>query len=244
MFGWSQKSRLTSGTGGTRRYWWFCLINFRNSFSINVSEVEKSTADIPVELPCLGDFENPDQLKVQEVLEGTDDSVLWIFEISSIFMFSRSNNPLLAFLLNYPVQVILEIQVNFRYRGTDDCVLYISGHFFTVHDFEIKQQNFDITTELPCLSDLKNSGQYPDQAVLMILSYGFLKFLYYLGFQSQGIYCWYSYWATSFRWLQKSGSTFGFRGFWGHPNKVAQYECQQWILRPRKHEYWRNFKNS
>ena len=68
MFGWPQKSRSTSGTGGTRRYWWFCLVNFRNFFSIHVSEVKKFTADISTELPCLDDFENPGQLPVQEVL--------------------------------------------------------------------------------------------------------------------------------------------------------------------------------
>ena len=32
--------------------------------------------DIITELPCLGDLENPNQLPVQEVLEGTDDCVL------------------------------------------------------------------------------------------------------------------------------------------------------------------------
>ena len=36
----------------------------------------KSIFDIISELPCLGDLENPDQLPVQEVLEGTDDCVL------------------------------------------------------------------------------------------------------------------------------------------------------------------------
>ena len=124
MFEWPRKSRSTSGTGGTRRYWWFCLINFRNFFSIHVFEVKKSISDIPTELPCLG--------------------------------------------------------------------------------------------------DLENLGQLPVQEVLMILSYGFLKFLYYLCFRGQWIHCWYSYWATSFGWPQKSGSTSDSRGFWGHPNKVAQ----------------------
>ena len=38
-------------------------------------EVEESIADIPIELRCLGDLENPSQLPVQEVLEGTDDCV-------------------------------------------------------------------------------------------------------------------------------------------------------------------------
>ena len=31
---------------------------------------------------------------MQEVVEGTDDFVLWIFTISSVFMFSGSRNPL------------------------------------------------------------------------------------------------------------------------------------------------------
>ena len=155
---------------------------------------------------------------------GTDDSVLWIFEISSIFMFYRSRNPLLAFLLSNSVRVILEIQVNFWYTGTRRywwlCLINF-WHFFTIYVFEVKQPNFDISTELPCLGDLKNLGQLPVQVVLMILSYGFLKFLYYFCFQGQGIHCWYSYWATSFGLPQKSRSTSGSRGFWGHPNKVA-----------------------
>ena len=33
-------------------------------------------------LACLGDFENPGQLSIQEVLGGTDDCVLKIFKIS------------------------------------------------------------------------------------------------------------------------------------------------------------------
>ena len=155
---------------------------------------------------------------------GTDDSVLWIFEISSIFMFSRSRNPLLAFLLSYPVRVTLDIQVNFWYRGTRRywwlCLIKF-WHFSTIYVFEVKQPNFDISTELPCSGDLKNPGQLPVQAVLMILSYGFLKFLYYLCFWGQGIHCWYSYWTTLFGWPRKSGSTSGSRGFWGHPNKVS-----------------------
>ena len=46
-----------------------------NLFDVYVFEVKKSIADIPTELPCSGDLENLGQLPVQEVLEGTDDSV-------------------------------------------------------------------------------------------------------------------------------------------------------------------------
>ena len=41
---------------------------------------------------------------------GTDDSVLWIFEIFTPFMFSRSENPLLIFLQSYHVWVTSKIQ--------------------------------------------------------------------------------------------------------------------------------------
>ena len=44
--------------------------------SFYVFEDEESIFDIITKLPCLGDLENPDQLPVQEVLEGTDDCVL------------------------------------------------------------------------------------------------------------------------------------------------------------------------
>ena len=101
MFGWSRKSRSTSGTGGTWRYWWFCLMDFHNFFSIYVFRVKESIADIPSELLCLGDLENLGQLLVQEVHRGTDDYVLWNFIISQLYMFSRPRNPLLTFLLSY-----------------------------------------------------------------------------------------------------------------------------------------------
>ena len=62
-------------------------------------------------------------------------------------------------------------------------------NFFSIHVSEVKKSTVDTPTELPCLGDVKNSGQLPVQVVLMILSYGFLKFLYYLGFQGQEIHC-------------------------------------------------------
>ena len=51
-------------------------MDFHNFFSIYVFEVKEYIADIPKELLCLGDLENPSQLPVQEVLEGTVDCVL------------------------------------------------------------------------------------------------------------------------------------------------------------------------
>ena len=116
MLEWLQKSRSTLGSRGTLRYWWMRLMYFHNFFSIYVFEVKESIADIPIELPCLGDLENSGQLPVQEVLRGTDDFVLWIFTISSVFMFLRSRNPLLTFLLIYHVWMTLKIQINFRFK--------------------------------------------------------------------------------------------------------------------------------
>ena len=76
MFGWPRKSRSTSGSRGSQRYWWFFLLDFHNFFSIYVFEVKESIADIPVKLPCLCDLENLGQLPVQKVLKGTDVFVL------------------------------------------------------------------------------------------------------------------------------------------------------------------------
>ena len=69
-------------------------------------------------------LENLDQLPVREVLRGTDDFVLWIFTISSVFMFLRSRNPWLTLLQSYYVSVTSKIKVNFRFeRYTDESVL-------------------------------------------------------------------------------------------------------------------------
>ena len=43
-------------------------------------------------LACLGEFENPGQLSIQEVLGGTDDCVLKIFIISWIFEVTKHGN--------------------------------------------------------------------------------------------------------------------------------------------------------
>ena len=129
MFGWPRKSRSTSGTGGTWRYWWLSLMNFWNFFSLYVFEVGEFLSDIPTELPCLGDFENLGQLPVLEVLEGTDDFVLWIFTISPVFMLWRSRNPLLTISMSCRVRVTSKIQVNFRYRRYSKVLMIVSYRF-------------------------------------------------------------------------------------------------------------------
>ena len=52
----------------------------QNLFEIYVFKVAETITDIPIELPCLGDLENPSQLPVHEVLEGTDDCVLYFLK--------------------------------------------------------------------------------------------------------------------------------------------------------------------
>ena len=43
-------------------------MDFHNFYTIYVFKVKKSIANIPIELPCLSDLENPSQLPVWEVL--------------------------------------------------------------------------------------------------------------------------------------------------------------------------------
>ena len=93
-----------------------CLIDFCNFLTIHVFGVKESIADISTELPCLGDLENPGWLPVQHVPGGTGDCVLQIFEISSPFMFLRSANHLMTFLLSYYVWETSKIQVTFWFK--------------------------------------------------------------------------------------------------------------------------------
>ena len=208
---------------------------------------------------------------VQEVLEGTDDCVLWIFEIFPLFMFSRVKNLFLIFLLSYHVSVTSTIQTNFRYKRYLQVLMIVSyeflkffhylcfrgwrihfwysywatmfwwprksrstsgtggtwrycwfclidfWNFLTIYVFEVGKSISDIATELLCSGVPENPGQLPVQEVLMILSYEFLKFLQYLCFRGQGIYCWHSHWATVFGWSWKSRST---SGTWGTDDSV------------------------
>ena len=60
---------------------------------------------------------------------GTDDSVLKIFEIFTLFMFLRSGNPLLIFLQSYHVLVTSKIQVNFRFSRYSEVLVIVSCRF-------------------------------------------------------------------------------------------------------------------
>ena len=132
LFGWPRKSRSTSGFAGARRYWLLSLVDFRIFFIPYIFEVGESISRSCTKLTYLGDLENPGQLPVSQVLEGTDNWGLWIFVISSFSTFSRSRNPLLAVSQSnhvchclgdlenpgqHPVSQVLE--------GTDDWDLWI-----------------------------------------------------------------------------------------------------------------------
>ena len=69
-------------------YWWLCLVDFWNFFTIHVFEVRESLDDIPTELPCLGDLKNSGQLLVQEVFDVTKTFLPW--QKSSKFISSRT----------------------------------------------------------------------------------------------------------------------------------------------------------
>ena len=94
-----------------------------------VFRVKESIFGSFTELPCSGDLENPDQLPVLHVLEGTDDWVLWIFVIPSLPIFSGSRNPFFIVSRSYPVWMTSKIPGQLPVlqvlEGTDDWVLWI-----------------------------------------------------------------------------------------------------------------------
>ena len=51
----------------------FVIMDFHNFFFSYVCEVKESISDSFSKLPCSSDLENPGQLPVLHVLEGTDD---------------------------------------------------------------------------------------------------------------------------------------------------------------------------
>ena len=168
-------------------------MDFHNFYNIYVFKVKESTADIPTELPCLSDFENPSQLPVWMVLMKLSYKLLkfseyscfwgqgihcWYFYRATLFELprkSRSNSG---------------SRVPQRYWW-----LYLMDfhNFFTIYVFEVKESIVDILTELRCLSDRDNPSQLPVWEILVILSYKCLKFLNYSCCWGQGIHCWYFY---------------------------------------------------
>ena len=94
LHGQPQKSRSISCPGDTRKYWWFCRMNFHNFSNIYVSKVEKYIVNIPTKLPCLGDLKKSRSTSCRG---GTWRYYLWLCPIDFNnfflhFMLSRSRN--------------------------------------------------------------------------------------------------------------------------------------------------------
>ena len=127
LFGWPQKSKSTSVRfKGDSKVLMIVSHGFYNVLTIYVVKVNESTADIPTELTM---FEWPRKSKSTSGSRGTGDSVLYIFEISKLFMFSRSGNALLIFLQIYHVRVTSKIQVDFRFKRYSEEVMIVSYRF-------------------------------------------------------------------------------------------------------------------
>ena len=85
------------------------FMDFHNFFIPYIFEAKESISRSFTKLLCLGDLESSGQLPVSQVLEGTDDWVLWIFVICLFPTFSRSRNPFLTVSQSYHVQVTSKI---------------------------------------------------------------------------------------------------------------------------------------
>ena len=136
-------------------------------------------------------------------------------------MFSRVRNPFLTLFLSYHAWVTSKIQINFRYRRYLKVLMIVSYEFskFLLYScflgWGIHFWYSYWATMLRWLRISRSTfGTGGTWRLLMIVSYEFSKFLYYLCFRRLGIHFWYSYWATMFRWPRKSRSTSGTRGIW------------------------------
>ena len=203
------------------RYWWYCLINCWNFHTIHVFEVKESIADISTELPCLSYLENLGQLPVQGYLEGTDDCILRIFTISSLFMFSRSRNPLLTFRLSY----CLSDLENSNQLPVWEVLMILSYKFLKFSYYScfwgqgIHYWYFYIATMFRWpRKSRKTSGPARPRGYWWLCLVDFWNFFTIYVFEGQGILWWHSYWATMFERPQKFRSPSGSRGFRAYPN--------------------------
>ena len=129
-------------------------MDFRNFFDYIRFRGQRIHFSYFTELPCLDDFENPGQLPVSQVLEGTAVWVLWIFVIFSLPTFSGSRNPFFIVPRSHPVWMTLKSQVNFRFYRYSK-VLRTRFHQFpqiscNFPRFRGHKINFLQITKLPC----------------------------------------------------------------------------------------------
>ena len=142
-------------------------MNFHNFYTIYVFKVKKSTANIPTELTCLSDLENPSQLPVRKVLMILSYKLLKFSDYScfrgqGIHWWYIYRSTWLSYLENLGQHQVQGYLIDFH-------------NIFPIFVFEVKESIVDILTELQCLSDLDtvdNPSQLPVWEVLVILSRG------------------------------------------------------------------------
>ena len=153
MFAWPRNSRSTSGYCGFGCIY-FCYFNI-----LYVFEVVESVSCSFAKLPCPDDLENPNQLPVSQVLEDTDDWVLWIFVIFSLPTFSGSRNPFLAVSQSYCLGDLEKSRPTSGLAGARGywwLSLMNLRNFFVTYVFEIEESIPCSFTKLLCLGDLEN----------------------------------------------------------------------------------------
>ena len=170
-----------------RRYWWFCLINFWNFFSIYVFEVSESIFDIPTELPCLGDLENPGQLPVQEILMILSYTFLKIFQYLCFriqyevkhLQEALEGNWVSLYLMGTPANLKFLQYSCFRGRGHRHFWYFLSYRQFTRKSW----------------SKLSGTAEVHESSDDCILS-NFWNFFSIYVFEVMRILRWHSYWAS------------------------------------------------
>ena len=102
----------------------------------------------------------------------TDDSVLNIFLIFTLFMFSRSKNPLLIFRIAIPCLGDLENPGRLPFNSYSEVYWWLwlvdFWHFITICVIEVNESFADIPTELR-FGELENSGQLAVQEVFEVI---------------------------------------------------------------------------
>ena len=91
LFGWPRKSRSTSGSGGSQRYWWLCLMDFCNIFKIYVFKVRESFLTGLLGYNAWG----PRKSKTTSGYEGFEVILMYrelseIFEVAQTWQISRN----------------------------------------------------------------------------------------------------------------------------------------------------------
>ena len=135
-----------------------------NFFIPYVFEVKKSIPCCFLKQTCPIDLENPGQHPVLQVLGGTDDCVLSILVISSLFTFSRSQNPFPLFFKATIFEWPRKSRSTSGLGGTQGywwLGLTVFRNFSIPNIFGVKKPIPRCFSKLLCPSDPKNLGKLP-----------------------------------------------------------------------------------